>query len=78
MKFFDSLPPCHHTRATSKSDLISPHLVHIAMIDRANVLSMGRKGNEVVPGRLVIVIGHRIGESADNGFSNVCIVSKWE
>ena len=41
------------------------------MIDRADNLRLGRECGEVVSAELMIVIHHRVGEAANDGFGDV-------
>ena len=70
MKFLDLLPAGHDASAAADAD-VTPHLVEITVVDCADVFGLARERGEIVAAELMIVVGHGIGEAANNGFGDI-------
>lgn len=63
--FFDALPACHYSRAAAELDA-SPHFVKVPVAYGADVFGLAGEGGELVAGPVVVVVGHGVGEAADD------------
>ena len=78
VEFFDFLPARHDAGAAADAD-VAPHGVEVLVVDRADVAGRAGEGRHVVAAEFVVVVRHRVGEAADDGFCDVWeIVSWWE
>ena len=71
MQILDLLPAGHDSSAAPDSD-VSPHCLEILVIDHADVVGLIRKRGKTIAMEIVVVICHRIGKAADNGFGDIC------
>ena len=73
VEFLDFLPARHHSGAAADAD-VAPHAVEVLVVDCADVLGVGGEGGEVVAGEGVIMVGHCVGEAADDCFGDVWVL----
>lgn len=71
MEIFDFLPAGHDAGPAAETHVL-PLRVEGAVVDDADVLGVGGEGGELVAAAVVVMVGHGVGEAADNGFSDVC------
>lgn len=76
MELFDLLPACHDARTTAEAD-VAPHGVEVLVVDRTDVGRLAREGGQIVAAELVVVVGHRVREAADDCFCDVWIISQY-
>lgn len=70
MELLDFLPSSHNSGSSTDSDVL-PHCVEVLVIDDADVLGLIGKGGEIVASEVVVVVGHRVGKAADDGFGDI-------
>ena len=46
------------------------------MVDDTNVVGLTRESGELIALKVVVVVGHCIGEATDDGFGDVCNTKK--
>ena len=72
VEFFYFLPAGHDAGAAAEFDG-APLLVEVLVVDCADVGGLGGEGGHVVAFELVVVVGHCVGEAADDGFGDVFV-----
>lgn len=70
VQFLHFLPAGHDTGAAADAD-VAPHVVEVGVVDGADVGGGAAEGGEVVAFKLVVVVGHCVGEAADDRFGDV-------
>lgn len=70
MKILDFLPPCHDSRSSAESD-IPPHCIEIPVVDDTDIVGLTRESGELVASKVVVVVGHCVGEATDDRFGDI-------
>ena len=71
MEFFYFLPAGHDAGAATEAHF-APHGLEVLVVECPDMRRAVGEGCEFVAAKVVVVVGHCVGEAADDGLGDVC------